>query len=920
MFIRLSNPHSRLKKRVFLVTLVLFTWLQLSMPMGALAASADVVNETTESWYGSTSWDGGWGAFNASDNETLGGTCGLEEKQAKALGRLMDHLQADVSSIKAKESDKAKRVDLFKDAYTDRLKGGKGATDDTFAQSDDLGTINPLTNRINVTKNPLLHPDRAVLDTSSIDVALDNIASQVNSSKMSRGCDSVTGGFLDNIQNLIIPDIITIFKSPGVFMMRVFSLPFSIPALIMWKLFSPYAIAVTVQTPHVERGDTWLDANPLSIIYKGGATEGQATCSQEASGGKDKDVGFNCDNVGNGTEAGNAAAVKKQEENTWIKMAKSLRNILSAVYSIIVIVVALLYMYNRNEQNQYNIKVILPRVFFAVFISASAPFIMGMMVTGANWIVQGIMAGIPGNITQYLNQVIMGIGQTGFSFGGIVGGIVASVFPILLLIVFSIAFTILYAASVARFLAMVLLVILTPIACLGFVIPKFQHVFGYWARGWAACCAFSVIEAFILVAGMEVSTAIFDAERQADQFMLASRGAAAMVLIVTAIMMIKVIKHIRGYATGNSTSILRRATGTAVKVGSTGAAIGAAATGNPMAAQAAWTVGRGVGEGLQRPKRKSGGMIPQQTGANPFAKPTERQPNTEQSVFGQALDRQFSQHMHREMMGQQMRERDRLTPDEEQKLQPGERLQNFMGINKEENKATARDRTIRDFKSSQELVDNLDLSTEEGRAIAISALDPQTAPLKLSGENAEEGRRAYTDLYNAVRTGVVDGADAAQAIKVMAEVQDSSMQVKRAEQLYTKTSAPGGDPQAMQMAARTMNAVKNDQQSTVNQMISHAERATTPPAAAPNFGGGSGSGGSGSSSGAGAGPDASTTPHADPVTETFEHTMPGGGGRSSEPAPEPGPSERTRRAAGTAEKFSEGQHADANDFRTPDPR
>lgn len=526
MFSLIAIGSSRWLTRLWILTGTLLCLSFVASPFVALASAAPATRLNQDRfapWIdNSVPWDGNFAAFNTETTEKAGGACVFTQDQLNAYNDFKSTLQSDEDWLNERIKRKKNSPKItFRQLYQQRLRDGaklSGTNQVAPDLSDDTMT------RINQVKTRYFPKSNTVS-------SYEDFYFGTNSNSEISGCDQ-TGSVFKGIIEKITPGFATIFKNPGLFVMQVLFFPATAIALAIYNLISGLALGFTLTTPHSERGDTLFDSYGLYaktakksqnanevLSYtqqcrkKGNSSSGRASaasgcraifigqkiiCREKSSQNNTNQLGFDCNNALN--------AKKNQEKNAWILVANSLRSLLSGVYGMIVIAVALMYMFRRNAQSQMNVKTVLPRVFGAVLISVSAPFLIGALITMSNWTVQGLLAYQPDDIQAQLTQSILGLGR---SDGGLDGAI-ASFFGALavpVVIIFTTFFMLmLLFLAVGKQIALIGLIVMTPVACLGFVLPKWRGMFGYWARGIAAVCAIGPAQALILLLGLQMSS------------------------------------------------------------------------------------------------------------------------------------------------------------------------------------------------------------------------------------------------------------------------------------------------------------------------------------------------------------------------------------------------------------------------------
>lgn len=275
---------------------------------------------------------------------------------------------------------------------------------------------------------------------------------------------------------------LTDILNPTQFFIKLIGSIITAPFVLIINLVGPGVFAVTFVTPHTERGDTIFNSHSDRC--------GNAPC------------GFNKDLVNDNSG--------KQDNNFWIKMSLMLRSLLSATYGAIIIGIALIYMYRQNVTSAYNIKKVLPRVFASVALMAMFPFIIGIIISLSNYLVQGILGtGLDLNSvgSSGFNGLVNYITHWDNSFDikssdiGVLGEYLANA---ILLIFVSIFMLILFFLAIVKQFALIFVIISAPIACLAFVTEKWARMTQWWFRCIVGIALIPIIQVLIFKVGYEL--------------------------------------------------------------------------------------------------------------------------------------------------------------------------------------------------------------------------------------------------------------------------------------------------------------------------------------------------------------------------------------------------------------------------------
>jgi len=559
-------------------------------------------------------WNGNWKAFNSTMSERAGGTCALNSADQKALKTFRDGAQTDWQKIdefnqqgKADYAD-SKMTQKFRDALNYRLGNTSSGKIDS---GNGLGPKGKTSMRTLFNANTI----KNISD-------LDSFQSLITTAPDFAACTQIHSTF-DNLKKNVFPNPIVLFKEPARFIVQLIAFIPTTIATLTYSLISYPAFGLLLSTPHSERGDTIF--NSFSYQAANGATghsklralvgssgqtnsavSNQKICNTSAKKytKTDAELGFACQNLNQGN----------QNSNTWIGIANGLRSTLSAIYGIIVISVALIYLFRRNAQSQYNLKVVMPRLFFAVLLSVTAPYLIGAVISISNFILQSILSVQQGSLPAELHRAVVGLmnmqwGSSAVNFGGIGEAMISIMVPMFVLSFFSMCLCYFIFIAIAKQIALAALIIMTPVACLSFVFrDSGKNILALWAKGIVAISAIPVAVASVLVLGIQVSNVFWNPDTAGGGMTglvntnpfgtSASAGAAGMatgflhsiskllavaVLCVAMVMAMKMIGKLRKWVTGSKTGMVGRGMGTAVKIGGLAAA-GVATAGGSVAA------------------------------------------------------------------------------------------------------------------------------------------------------------------------------------------------------------------------------------------------------------------------------------------------------------------------------------------------
>lgn len=690
----------RWRRRSFLAVLISLVFTHaLTGPATALASelpdtasqlssaqAQHLSNQAFAPWFDSSiPWDGNWGALNSNDTEKLSGACELTSQQLDALHNVLPALQDDQSRIEHLQSkthiSAAEKQAAFKNDVISRLTDGTSTI--AYIGGDNGQILKTVQNDNNVTVDSASGRIR-LKDAKSVDLKneslisllpqdyashpellsdFDTFYSNISSSPKYMGCHELGTTLGDMFKQ---PSFFAFFKNPVTFFANMMAWMIGLPFLVVYKLVSPFALGLSLTTPHSERGDTLVDSYSTyahaSKAYNTcggvrddghlGAAQAANTCTEE----KAHDTSAHCDegNKHNADQLGfnceNLISTQKHEtpKSWWIQLTVYLRDGLSAVYGMIVIVCALFFMFRRSPGSQLEIKEVLPRVFVAVLLSASAPYWIGGLISMSNWFTQGVV-GLGGSINDMGSTHFLGLTQTSGSLPDRVDSalnglsqintadlglglpdagarVVFGLMRAFMLTAFAICYAAMVGMAIGRQIALIALIIMTPVACLGYALKGANNLFGYWVRGLLAVVAIPMAQSVILVMGLAMSQAFWDGHTSAinSAFGIVGRIMSMICLLVALKLMLSCVKQIRGMVTGNTTNLTRSILGRGVQMGGQLAGSALMLTGNVAAGNAVMTTTSAAGT-LVKGRETKRQYIPQGNGI--LKRPQSRQPN-----------------------------------------------------------------------------------------------------------------------------------------------------------------------------------------------------------------------------------------------------------------------------------------------------
>lgn len=357
----------------------------------------------------------------------------------------------------------------------------------------------------------------------------------------------------------------------------------------------PPAFKFSFFTPHVERGETFF-----SVFGNGG----------DADNAKVQRVGFD------ESLTTDKAIVKDGNTAVWIKMSLFLRYFLSTFYLLILLVGAVIYMVRGSglevgARKRRTVLDMIPRMGLSIILLLVGPAIVGAMITVSNLVTQSLFAldatctsgslsddtSTPAykqiaagtyevaqsrcdprtNISHIVGQVYRG--DTDSNSADAVGLIVQT----LTLLAMAVVVLMMVVTALIRQAALIVLVALMPVAAFLFIFHRGQELAIRWMKATIACCFVPVAMAIIVKLGMSVNPLFGLQSAKGSEVM---SFLAALVLIGTFWIALKVPRLARGWVTGNGTI---SGAARALNLGGRGLAM----TGNPVGMAA----GRGMGGG-----------------------------------------------------------------------------------------------------------------------------------------------------------------------------------------------------------------------------------------------------------------------------------------------------------------------------------
>lgn len=551
-----------------------------------IQAGTEVSREVFKPWIDpDIPWDGNWGAFNTNISERLGGYCALDQASQDALSKFLNTMESENKTL-VKNGNKGSTLTA---EYQQKLK------EKMSDQSDPGASV-----------------ARSVISQGSIsDIkGHDHLLSMIGTAPQFSACT-----YLETQEtswsDIFKPNFINLFKDPGRFIMSILMWPIAMIGYQFFQGVAPLTFGIALNTPHSERGDM-MSYTVAYTAASGAASSNRATaldpeagnetktsdnlgdlaasqrCSGSSGSGRNftsnssAQLGFSCDNL----------SEDDGQDQAWVQLANSLRSALSAVYGIIVISVALIYLFRRNSQSQYHVKVILPRLFLAVLLTMAAPYLIGVIITFSNWTVQALFQSFNGSVPNQMKAALVSISSIAPE-GLENSGAMAMFVSVAVLVMIDVTLVYLLVMAVAKQLALIALIILCPIACLAFVFrDQGKNMFSFWTKGLVAVCALPVAWAAALAGGLMLMNVFWDPDQEAmtaaieasSQSSTGMRLIAAFILVATMVAMIKMAGSLRAWVTGSRAGVLGKIGGKATAIATPVAQAAAGAYLGPAAA------------------------------------------------------------------------------------------------------------------------------------------------------------------------------------------------------------------------------------------------------------------------------------------------------------------------------------------------
>jgi hypothetical protein len=165
-------------------------------------------------------------------------------------------------------------------------------------------------------------------------------------------------------------DLKTFILHPFQFMRSLLTNVWASIAAFLYNLFSPMVWKLGFFTPHVERGETFVDVmrwdaqcfNPVA-----GAGSKTTACTNSA-------LGFDTANID----------TNHIENVAWVRASKVVRLLVTSTYFLIIAWSALVHVARPGRQSSWNLYTKLPQVILATFIVLLAPPAIGIGITVSN--------------------------------------------------------------------------------------------------------------------------------------------------------------------------------------------------------------------------------------------------------------------------------------------------------------------------------------------------------------------------------------------------------------------------------------------------------------------------------------------------------------------------------------------------------
>jgi hypothetical protein len=299
-------------------------------------------------------------------------------------------------------------------------------------------------------------------------------------------------------------------------------------------------------TPHTERGDLIWQL-PESCVAEESDRGKAATISNACKGGK---------NLGFSTEA---LSLKKQKA-PFLSMSHFAQWLISGFYFIIFFTAIVFFIMKGTKSRVLNVLTIIPRVLLSIVLTVFATFIIGAIISFANFLVMSIFSL---GSTWDVGAANILLAQPDLVLGGIADplGVILRLIIKVLITYFYLLFVI---TAIVRQIALVILIVLAPIAIFCIINPAWQQYFNKWFRTLLAVAFIPVILAFLLKLGLIINPAINNPDATYGSMTL---GLFSLVMLLAVFWaMARVLRASRNFILGQSSLATGAMAGTGDKL------------------------------------------------------------------------------------------------------------------------------------------------------------------------------------------------------------------------------------------------------------------------------------------------------------------------------------------------------------------
>lgn len=375
-----------------------------------------------------------------------------------------------------------------------------------------------------------------------------------------------------------------IFGNPGQFFLDLILWVLEKPVEWSYNFIQPKAFLYTFWTPHVERGDTFMNV--------------PSTCVTETTPGKYATTKYS-DGCANGQPLGfsRARANPRKQAAWYLDISYFIQWLLSGAYFLLLFSAAVVFMFRGSKSANFNVLQMVPRILLSVLLTIFAPWMIGALISLSNVFVVALFSfnslqdvrsvGAINDILQSSPYIIGSGGNGLLSDGAEIGGRIAQLVVGALTTFFFFSFVI---VAVARQIILIILMILAPAAAFCLLVPSWRPRFGFFLRMVFACIFLPAALAFMLKIGMTINPLVSDpTDIQGEKGLL-----GLFVMLLTLWAMARAAKMARAYATGSAGSLMA---GAMAKLGGIAGQAGMAGIGGKWGSLALRGAGAGLNQG-----------------------------------------------------------------------------------------------------------------------------------------------------------------------------------------------------------------------------------------------------------------------------------------------------------------------------------